>query len=796
MSVDTAARTRTLRLSWDDPSTGEEREWVGRPPVTIGRTPDNGVVLNAEQVSRRHARLEFDGTSLILSDEGSSNGTYVNGERVPRAALGDGDSFVIGPFTLLVDLDADGVLRDGATMVGRGHAPAAAPAAAFRLRWSDPAGGERDLAVTERVSIGRSADNTIALQMGEVSRHHAVIAPEAGALAVTDQGSGNGTFVNGARTERAVLRGGDVVSIGGVRFAVEASAPAAIRPTAANGAGGSNGATQIIDPVLLRDQTLARQVAAGAAEVDGRTLTLDVAADLASLRSAPMFPPPIFTQPVVPVAALAATGLQVDETTYLAIGGGIGSFVWVDHLVVYGVPARQITALGLEEKPYGRYARLCAQSQIPSYERLRSNSDSCPDNIWGWPGYAVREIGQSLLQGDFANMARRGWQIFGEPTLAETYTPRAGDVFTSIDREAERIGWTNIWRYGRVKAIRKTDDGRYVVAYSQSTAQQPSVHRLMLARYVHVSVGYPGIRLLPDLQRYREATGDFRKVVNAYEDHEQVYQGLLKNGGTVLVRGRGIVASRILQRLSELRAQNPRIGVLHLMRSPLAKGNRFGRAQREVNNHWEFQPFNWPKACWGGELRFQLERAGDQQRDLLLNDWGGTTTADRQDWVEIVDKGLREGWYQIRFGDVKRVEPGPDGKVVTTLAGKGVIQDQTELKADYIIDCTGLEATVDANPLLKDLVDHHGLQKNVKGRLRVANDFEIEGMANGPSRMYAAGAMTLGGPMAAVDSFLGLQYAAIASLGGLRRNGAPGVGLMHPLKSGWQWLKWAIGAQP
>jgi pSer/pThr/pTyr-binding forkhead associated (FHA) protein len=401
-----------------------------------------------------------------------------------------------------------------------------------------------------------------------------------------------------------------------------------------------------------------------------------------------------------------------------------------------------------------------------------------------------------VLRGQLGHASYLAWQVFGEPTLAQTYTPRAGDVFASIDREAARIGWGRIWRYGRVKGIRKTDDGRYLVAYSQVNPQTGSQNRLMLCNYLHLAVGYPGVRFLPDLQEYRERTKDFKTVVNAYESHEHVYDHLHRHGGVILIRGRGIVASRIIQRIYELRRKNPRIAVLHLMRSPIAAGNRYGKAQRVVDAHWEFQPFNWPKACWGGELRELLESSNDQQRDQLLNDWGGTTTADRVDWREIVNTGLREGWYQIRFGDVSRVEKNESGRLVTIIKGKGGFTEESHLTTDFIVDCTGLEATVDSNPLLKDMVDHYRLGKNPKGRLRVANDFSVIGMENGPGRMFAAGAMTLGGPYAAVDSFLGLQYAALRSVEALTRLRAPGLRGLGTFRSLGQWLRWARGVHP
>src|SRR5262249_53809292 len=146
------------------------------------------------------------------------------------------------------------------------------------------------------------------------------------------------------------------------------------------------------------------------------------------------------------------------------------------------------------------------------------------------------------------------------------------DVFASLDREAARIGWERIWSPGNVKALRKTDDGRYAVAYTRPQEQGARRHAFALAPYVHLPLGYPGLRLLPDIQAFRERTGDTRTAVNAYEDHEHVYDQLLRQGGTVLVRGRGIVASRILQRLDEVRRQNAGIRILHLMRSPIFEG--------------------------------------------------------------------------------------------------------------------------------------------------------------------------------------------------------------------------------
>ena len=230
------------------------------------------------------------------------------------------------------------------------------------------------------------------------------------------------------------------------------------------------------------------------------------------------------------------------------------------------------------------------------------------------------------------------------------------------------------------------------------------------------------------------------------------------------------------------------------MRSPKPQGNKFQKAQRLVKNHYEFQPFNWPKACWGGELRVMLEQASPDERKRLLTDWGGTTTADRHDWQRITEEGLKEGWYQITFGEVLTVERDSQNRTITHIREKGF--GEMKLGADFIVDATGLDAKVQANPLLEDLVKHYNLPLNHLGRLVVANNFELVEMRNTKGQMYAAGAITLGGPYAAVDSFLGLQYAALVAVDGLAAVRAPGVHHLNLMSSFGQWLKWSLNQSP
>jgi Domain of unknown function (DUF4388)/FHA domain len=68
---------------------------AGRPFV-IGRQPGLELVLPEDLVSRRHARLSLEGDDLVIEDLGSTNGTYVNGVRMTRARIAEGDRILIG----------------------------------------------------------------------------------------------------------------------------------------------------------------------------------------------------------------------------------------------------------------------------------------------------------------------------------------------------------------------------------------------------------------------------------------------------------------------------------------------------------------------------------------------------------------------------------------------------------------------------------------------------------------------------------------------------------------------------
>ena len=64
--------------------------------TTIGRQEGNSLVLNSERVSRLHAMIDWNGDHYSVTDNGSLNGTFVNGKRVQCQTLRNGDMVSIG----------------------------------------------------------------------------------------------------------------------------------------------------------------------------------------------------------------------------------------------------------------------------------------------------------------------------------------------------------------------------------------------------------------------------------------------------------------------------------------------------------------------------------------------------------------------------------------------------------------------------------------------------------------------------------------------------------------------------
>jgi pSer/pThr/pTyr-binding forkhead associated (FHA) protein len=64
--------------------------------IVVGRSSELDMVLVEDMVSRRHAKMTVTGDQIFIQDLGSTNGTFVNGEKIKRSRLQEGDRILIG----------------------------------------------------------------------------------------------------------------------------------------------------------------------------------------------------------------------------------------------------------------------------------------------------------------------------------------------------------------------------------------------------------------------------------------------------------------------------------------------------------------------------------------------------------------------------------------------------------------------------------------------------------------------------------------------------------------------------
>ena len=487
-------------------------------------------------------------------------------------------------------------------------------------------------------------------------------------------------------------------------------------------------------------------------------------------------------------AMLTAAGIPIVEVPFVTIGSGIGSFVTTDYLRIAGVSTSDIRVLGNNPVPWSTYEYLTRNSQIPRTERLRSDSASTPDNIWGFPSYAVRE---AFAAKGLKDKLFPLWNVATEPILSNYYTPKAGQAFASMEAEAKRIRYFDCLESGLVRMVRKNKAGGYFTILTPPAGATPTKRVAYKSRWVHIAVGYPGLKFLDDLQTYRTTYQDYTTVVNAYEPHEAIYEDLKKKPGTVVIRGGGIVASRILQRLIDDRDRDKTgVKIVHVFRTYVTGAHGpsiFMR--RRGGDGWAYQGFNYPKSVWGGQLKAKMRTLEGADRAALYKTIGGTNTPVRWSWQEQLRRGRKEDFYRTVTGEVESVVPGPEGTITRVKTANGV----EEIAASYIIDCTGLEADIAEHRLFADLLEHSGAGRNPIGRLDVERTFEVRGTASGDGKLYASGTATLGGYFPGVDTFLGLQIAAQEIGDDLARQGfGKRIG---PVRSVTQWFTWARGKE-
>jgi len=212
---------------------GKELE-LTLPEMVIGRDPSADLVIDSAGVSRRHAVVIRTNGDIQVQDLGSSNGTFVNGERLTAPkTLHPGDVLQLGQAVslTLVALAEDDLpemapqleTREEATPAAQGLTMLAdaqpAMAADLPPRLVVTVAGSVPYVVDltlERVRLGRAPDNDVVIPSPIVSGHHAVLERGAdGYRLKVQEGARNPVLYHGIPVEgEQVLHDGDVLRIG------------------------------------------------------------------------------------------------------------------------------------------------------------------------------------------------------------------------------------------------------------------------------------------------------------------------------------------------------------------------------------------------------------------------------------------------------------------------------------------------------------------------------------------------------------------------------------------------------
>lgn len=203
---------------------GETREVALTSGDVLGRSAQNAIPLKVAEASRRHCQFTQEQGAWFVEDLGSSNGTQVNGRKVTKFELQDGDVISVGAVELrFLDMEVE--------------------SAEPEVEWGDDeisleddiflviGGARRDgevVSVPEgTLSVGRNAKHMLILKDKSVSGDHAEIVREGSTCTLRDLGSSNGTYVGGRRVTEAELQSGDVVRFGAVPCTFGIGDPAA-----------------------------------------------------------------------------------------------------------------------------------------------------------------------------------------------------------------------------------------------------------------------------------------------------------------------------------------------------------------------------------------------------------------------------------------------------------------------------------------------------------------------------------------------------------------------------------------
>jgi len=197
--------------------------------ITVGRTPDNDIVLDNRGVSRRHAQIEFGDSQAVIIDNESLNGTFVNSRRVSEEVLKDSDVINIGKFTLLFhqlverpgspfEMDGTMVLhtRKQKELVAKDQRNRQLTSKMGNSLLLGEAGADFEQFPIDRnvITIGKSSLANIKAKGLLLSGIQAKIVNEPEGFWIVNLGRKGKTKINGEQVERHLLKNDDIIQVG------------------------------------------------------------------------------------------------------------------------------------------------------------------------------------------------------------------------------------------------------------------------------------------------------------------------------------------------------------------------------------------------------------------------------------------------------------------------------------------------------------------------------------------------------------------------------------------------------
>ena len=203
---------------------------IAANPFVIGRGQNCNLPLDEALASREHVHILFENGAFWLADQGSRNGTLLNGDKVTgKKELRDGDEIAIGATRLKFVWDKTGQdddSDDDKTRAASAEELEKAPGQAV-VEKKDIGDIEVKLRITEGplaggffrnwespLTIGRGLNNNVVLVDDAVSTAHAQIVQEGQDYFIQDLKSSNGTFLDGVKVQKTKLSNGQKIKVG------------------------------------------------------------------------------------------------------------------------------------------------------------------------------------------------------------------------------------------------------------------------------------------------------------------------------------------------------------------------------------------------------------------------------------------------------------------------------------------------------------------------------------------------------------------------------------------------------